>query len=256
MFIRKSVCFVAALVFGFTALISYAEEAPPRGVAINIFQVKPGGAPGFEQVSAKFKAAADKVGSRPYIGYSAAIGNNGQYAFASAFNSFGELAEQQDPMSQVYSAEELQEIGQMFRASVESTDSYIIVPRPDLGIAPPEFDSPPEILLLIQITVKQGMSEQLQEYMGNLVEATKATAPDVYWNTFQPGLGSGPIWRVGIPMNWVDLDTPNKPIPDRLNEHFGKRAGERIYESGQDAIESISFNVVRVRQDLSHTNAN
>jgi hypothetical protein len=52
--------------------------------------------------------------------------------------------------------------------------------------------------------------------------------------------------------SWAELDTQNMPIPERLVQAFGKRAGEKIWESGQDAIISIETEVSRFRAELSH----
>ena len=254
MYVKRIMYFLAVVVFSLSSAVVFAEDAPPRGFNVTVFQIAPGHIQQFEAGSMKFKAAADKVGSPAYNAYSAAIGNNGQYAFVSPFNSYQEYATQRNVMAEVYEGEELAKLGQDFQESVSSVDSYVIVPRPDLGIAPPEFETPPEILLLIAVTVKTGMGPQYVEFLEKLVEATKATAPDAYYSAFQPGFGSGPIWRFGIPMNWVDLDTPGKPLLQRLTEHFGKRNGERINQAGQDAVESVEFTVSRVRVDLSHSN--
>jgi len=252
MYLKRILYIFAVVVFSLSSAIVFAEDAPPRGLTVNIFQVAAGREQAFEQVSMKFKAAADKVGSPAYIGYSAAIGNDGQYAFVSPFSSYKEFADQRNVLAEAYEGEELAEIGQMFQDSVTSTDSYVIIPRPDLGIAAPEFETPPEILLLVEVTVKNGMGEQFVEYLGKLKEATQAVSPDLYYTALMPGFGSGPIWRFAIAQNWADLDTPPKPIPQRLVEHFGKRAGEKIDRDGTDAIESIEFTVSRVRPDLSH----
>ena len=142
----------------------------------------------------------------------------------------------------------------MYQNSVSSTESYIIIPRPDLSVAPPEFETPPEVLLLISVTVKNGMGAEYMEHLEKLAEATKATSPGVYYSAFQPGLGSGPIWRFGIAMDWEDLDTRGKPIPQRLMEHFGARKGEKISTTGQAAVESVVYVVNRIRPDLSHNN--
>ncbi|MCZ6501289.1 MAG: hypothetical protein O6945_02100 [Gammaproteobacteria bacterium] len=254
MYLKRILYYFAVVIFSLSYAFVYSEDAPPRGLTVNLFQVAVGRAQEFEQVSMKFKAAADKIKSPEYFGYSPGIGNNDLYAFVSPFNSYQEFATQQNVLAEVYEGEELAEIGQMFQDSVTSTDSYVIVPRPDLGIAGPEFETPPEILLLIAVTVKNGMGLQFEAYLEKLVEATKATAPDLYYNAFQPGLGSGLIWRFGIAQNWVDLDTQPKPIPQRLTEHFGRRNGERIFQDGQDAIESVEFTVSRFRPDLSHSN--
>jgi hypothetical protein len=56
----------------------------------------------------------------------------------------------------------------------------MIIPRTDLSVPAPEFESPPEILLLISVTIKAGMGEAYAEYLGKLAEATRATALACY----------------------------------------------------------------------------
>ena len=254
MYFRKYLCFVASIIFSLNSAIALAEEAAPIGLVITIYDVAPGKEAGFEEVSAKFKAAADKIGSQAYFAYSPGIGNPGQYAFASPFNSFGDLADNNSPLAAVYEGEELASIGAAYQDAVTKVDSYVIIPRPDLSIPSPEMKAPPEVLLLISVTIKAGKSEEYVEFLKSLVEASKAIAPDMYWNTFQPGFGSGPVWRFGIAMNWADLDQPGKPIPQRLIEHFGKRSGEKIMAISTDAVESVEYIVSRFRPDLTHMN--
>ena len=216
----------AVVVLSLSSVVFAEESQPPMGFAVTVYDVAPGQEANFEEVSMKFKQAADRLKTPAYFGFSPAIGNNGRYTFASPFNSF----------------------------AVFGTDSYIVIPRPDLSVAPPAFDSPREIVLLITVTIKPNKGEQYVDFLEKLVEATKATAPEQYWSTYQPGFGSGPVWRFGISMNWADLDTAGKSIPERLNEHFGKRTGERIYQDSQDATESFEYTVQIIRPDLSHAN--
>ena len=175
------------------------------------------------------------------------------YTFARPFDSYTELAEQRNVLIEAFGEAEAAKTFAMIGESVESLTSFIAIPRPDLSIAGPETDTPSEIVLSITITAKQGRTGDLEAYMGKVIEASKATAPDVYWNTFSYGLGGlANTYGVRINQNWADLDTPAKPIPARLNEHFGERNGERILAEGQDAMEDISYTVRRNRTDLSH----
>jgi hypothetical protein len=254
MYFRKLLCFVAAIIFSLNSAIALAEEAAPIGLVITQYHVAPGKELGFEEVSAKFKAAADKVGSQEYFGYSPGLGNPGLYAFAAPFRSYADLGNNENPLAAVYKGEELAAIGATFQDSVTDIDSYVIIPRPDLSIPGPERKVPPEVLLLISVTIKNDKGEEYAEFLKKLVEATKATSPDAYWNAFQPGFGSGPVWRFGIAMNWADLGQPGKSVPQRIMEHFGKRNGEKINAMSTDAVESIEFVVSRVRPDLTHTN--
>jgi hypothetical protein len=52
-------------------------------------------------------------------------------------------------------------------------------------------------------------------------------------------------------MNWKELDTTSN-LEKRLTDHFGKRAGERIFQDGQEAIAKIETSVQRFRAELSH----
>lgn len=232
---------------------AYSEEnMAPTLFNVNVYEVAPGTEAAFEEVSAKFKAAADKVDGFPdYFGFSTAIGSTGQYAFASQFKSFGDLAVQRQLLAEVYDAEEVERLVGLIQKSVVSSRSFVVIQRDDLSI-PASNDSAPEIVLSISIDVDRNKTDQFVEYLKNLVEATKATTPDVTWTTFQPGLGARGIWGVRISMKWADLDTQNMPIPERLIKHFGNRRGEKIFASGQDAINSLEYNVDRIRLDLSH----
>lgn len=181
------------------------------------------------------------------------MGNDGQYAFASPFAMFAELSNQRNILAEAYGPEELAKISETYQKTVVSTESYIVIPRPDLGIPGPEMDTAPEITMSIAIKVRTGMDQQYQDYLTKLVEATKATAPDTYWSTYQPGPGAQGIWAVRINTTWADFDGPaGKSIPQRLNEHFGDRVGKKIYKDGTASIESIEYTISRFREDLSH----
>lgn len=252
-YVKKSFWFVALVSFCLSPLAYGQEASGPIGISVNVFQVAPGMEAQFEEVSMKFKAAADKVEGIPsYFGYSSVTGNNGFYGFASPFNSFTELGTQRQILAEVYEPEELAKINELFRASVVSTDSYIVHPRPDLSIAAPEMDGPPEITLSISIKLNPGMVEEFEAYAAKLVEATKATDKTAYWSLFEPGIGAGGLWGVRVNTSWTNMDTPGKTFEARLTEHFGKRSGENIFEDGQACIESMEYSIQRYRPTLSH----
>lgn len=246
-------CLMCLLMIIVSPLVLAEENAGPKGFSVLSVMVKQGGGPTFEQAAAKFKAANDKLNMPTIFASSPGIGADRMYTFARPFNSYTELAEQRNVLIEAFGEEEAAKTFAMLEESVESLTSFIAIPRPDLGIAGPETDDPPEIVLSITITAKQGRTGDLEAYMGKVIEASKAIAPDLYWNTFSYGIG-GPANTYGIRINqnWADLDTPGKSIPVRLNEHFGNRNGERIFAEGQDAIKDISFAVRRNRTDLSH----
>lgn len=250
----KNIFSFLTIIFCFTNPSVFAEDNPtPMGFSVNTFEIAPGTDASFEEVSMKFKAAADKLeGIPPYFAFSPAVGNDGVYAFASPFASFTDLAAQRNVLAEAYDEEEVARLISLVQKSVVKTRTFIVIPRPDLGIPGPESDAPPEITLSLSITVKPDMADEFQDYMKKLIEATKATDEGTYWSTFQPGIGAGRVWAVRIATTWQNLDTPAKPIPQRLTEHFGNRAGEEIYQVGQDTIENIEVAIERYRADLSH----
>jgi hypothetical protein len=244
---------VVALAMGLSSFAHAQDVAPPKGITVNVVNIAPGTGVTFESVAKKFKEAADKLEDVPaYFAYSSVIGNDGQYIFAAPFAMFAELANDRQILAEAYGPEELAKISELFQKTVVSTESYIVIPRPDLGISAPDPTAASEITLSIAIKLRMGKEEQYQEYLKKLVEATRATSPETYWSTYQPGPGAKGIWAVRINTSWAEFDVQGKSIPQRLNEHFGERAGKKIYDEGNASIENIEYTISRFRLDLSH----
>ncbi len=233
--------------------VAIAEEAGPRGFSVLNVEVKQGGALAFEQAARRFKAASDKLNTPTYFASSPGIGQDRMYTFANPFNSFTELSEQRNVLVEAFGEEEAQKVFAMLQESVESVESFIAIPRPDMSIYGPDRETPPEITLVITLTAKAGMIDEFEDYSDKIIESTKAVAPDLYWNMYQFGLGGAArTYSVRINQDWADMDRPSKSIRERLVEHYGKRQGERIFAEGQASIESVSTAVRRIRADLSH----
>jgi hypothetical protein len=236
------------------SFVTNAEEAPPTGFSIFSVEIKPGSQGQFEEFIVKFKQAADLVGTVPtWFASSPGVGQDNIYTFATPFKSFGELAEQRPILQEVYEAAEVTRLLALYQDAVVSTQTYLMHPRPDLSRSAPPRESPAEISLTVGITVNSGMVPEWEEYVKKLIEATDQTAKDAYWNAYAPGFGATPrSFAVRILMNWVDLDIPNKPFPERLNEAFGKREGAKIFAAGEASVANIEYAIRRNRVDLSH----
>jgi hypothetical protein len=234
--------------------IAIAQEGPPTGFSVFAAEVKPGSQGQFEEFIVKFKQAADHLGTIPtWYASSPGIGQDNIYTFATPFKSFGELAEQRAILQEVYEAEEVTRLVDLYQNAVVSTQTYVVHPRPDLSRRAPPRESPAEVVLTVSITVNPGMVPAYEDYVKKLLEATDQTAKDAYWNLYAHGIGATPrTFTVRIPMNWVDMDTPNKPFIERLNEAFGKRQGAKIFAAGQATIANMEYAIRRNRPDLSH----
>ena len=251
---KYSVFSLISIVAVTVSCIVNAEEAPPTGFSIFSVEIKPASQGQFEEFIVKFKQAADHIGTVPtWFASSPGVGQDNTYTFATPFKSFGELAQQQAILQEVYDPAEVVRLLGLYQNAVVSTQTYLVHPRPDLSRSAPPREGPAEISLTLSITVNAGMVPAYEDYVKKLIEATDQTAKDAYWNTYAPGIGAAPrTYGVRIPQNWVDLDTPNKPFSERLNEAFGERKGARILDDGQATIANIEYAIRRNRADLSH----
>jgi len=155
---------------------------------------------------------------------------------------------------EVYGAEEGGRLLGLLQASAASMSTSIYVERPDLSRPAPEAETPPAAVLYIDITVSIGGERRFEDYARKVIEATNAKAPDAYWLMRQRlfGPGNANNYRVIVLMpQWADIDTPNKPIPQRMQEHFGAAEAERLDAALGDAIQGINQRVNRVRTDLA-----
>jgi hypothetical protein len=244
----------ALLFLFFPAFAVHAEDAPtPMVFAVTSYTIHPGTAPMFEQLVMRYKEAAIKLGKRPtWFAYSPGIGNDLQYDFASPVTSFGMMADMSDDVMTAFGSDEAQKMGALARESISSVESYTVRLRPDLGIAGPEQTTPPEMVFSYSIIVKAGMNEAWEASMANVIEATKQTSPDTHWNTFQGGIAAPNLYGIRVNLNWVDLDSPGKPVLARLIEAYGERKGRKMWKDNMDMVVSVETSMSRFRSDLSH----
>jgi len=155
----------------FVCSSAMAEETGPIGFSVLSVEVKQGAGLAFEQAAAKFKAANDKLNTRSVFASSPGIGQNRMYTFASPFSSFAELGEQRNVLMEAFGEEEAQKTFAMLQASVESVDTFIAHLRPDMSIAGPDSDTPPEITLVVTLTARAGMTDDFEAYSARIIES-------------------------------------------------------------------------------------
>jgi len=248
---------VTALLFAVVPGTLVAEETGPQRVSVITIEVKPGTQGVFETFVKKFKAAADSVENAPnWFASSPGIGSNTTYTFAQPFVSYAELFQDRNILAEVYEPAEIEEIMAMARSSMLSSDSAVYVHRPDLSRSFPETDKPPVVTLFIGFQIHEGKSGQFENFLRRVVEATDKVAPDLHWESYMGAIAADLDYGVRIPM-WdaADLDVQPMGVKERLVEAFGKREGERLFESGQAAIDHVQDGVSRMRPDLSHVNS-
>lgn len=225
------------------------------GQSISVLQVEvnPGNQGVFEEFVRHYKAAADQVGTTPsWSASSPAIGSTTRYVFARPFSSFRELASPLNPMTEVYSTEEIARLQEIFRSSVFSSRTVTYDVRPDLSRPAPQGGPEPEVALATLIDVRLGKLVQFEIYAMKVREATAKVAPDEYWTMYAPGIAAGNTYLVLSPTTWAKLDDRASPISQRLMEAFGRREGQEIVDSGLETISSVSSQLRRIRPDLSH----
>ncbi|HEY7673238.1 MAG TPA: hypothetical protein VIC71_13570 [Gammaproteobacteria bacterium] len=233
-----------------------AQEPPPKFSSVTI-EVKPGMNGQLEEVFAKFRDAVEQTNGPQRWLTSQSMSGNAIYTVNVPFATFAEFGPPPadgDPMVKAYGEDEARRILDLLEDSVESITTTIYVGRPDLSRPPPESDTTPVAVLYIDLTVRLGMEQPFEDYVKQIIEATNATAPTAYWamrqRMFGPGNTAG--YRVVVTFQqWADLDAEPKPIPQRMEEHFGAEEGARLMTAGLGAVQGINERLNRVRSDLA-----
>lgn len=240
-----------------TFAIQAAETPAPTLFNVTTYTIHPATEPIFEQLVMRYKAAAMKLDrGTTWFAYSPGIGNDLMYTFATPVESFGMFADLSDDVAEAFGAEEAMKMAEMARKSIANIESSVFIQRPDLGIAGPEMTGPPEITFGYTIVVKNGMGPAWEAAMANVIAASKETAPDTYWTTFQGGIAASNEYGIRVNLKWTDLDSPVMSVPARLKKAFGDRKGAKMWQQNLDAVESMETSVERFRADLSLLPAN
>ncbi len=228
---------------------AHAQDAAPSVSALTV-HVKPGMNQQFEEYLKAFVAAADKTS--PKLEWLSAQSMTGGpvYVFNRAFGSWAELGAAGPDFVAAFGAPEAKRLAGLLQASVESVSTAIYRRRMDLSRPWPALEGVPDAVVHIFITVQGNMGPQFESFVGKVIEATAATAPNAYWLMDEPGAGATDYRVTVIAKSWSDLDKPDKPIPQRILEHFGQAEGQKLLAESNGAIEGIETRISRTRPDL------
>lgn len=242
-------CCIAVLLCA--SMASLAQDAPTN-ILLNKIVVKPGMNDKFEEFAGKFKEAVEKTGA-PYrwLVSQSFVGGGNSYNFVVPFSSWGVFAEQREVLKEAYSQREVNRLMGLLQDSVVKEKSAAYSLNMSASRPAPQSDTPNVAVVLYYITPKQGMDQQLVEFARKIKEATDATAPELYNEFLNPGIGAD-HFLVVIPVKaWTDLDTQAKPIAQRLTEHFGKEEGAKIMEQGEASVANFKSKLHVIRPDLA-----
>ncbi len=244
----------AIAVLAIVPLFASAQEAQPTRWFVQQFNIKPGQQGTFEQLVLRYKAAAQELGDENgWFANSPAVGDMSVYSFASELKTWTQMSDRSDLVVEAFGEQAGQQAAAMAQASVESVQSMVMMHRPDVSIPRSEESPPAEATMMYFITLKPGVGEAWNEYMQNVIAASKATAPEAQWNSFQGGIGSPQnTFAVRVGLTWEEMDSPIKALPQRLVEHFGKRNGERIWQEANEMIDTMETSISHFRPDLSY----
>ena len=240
-----------------------AQPAPAKYSVLTI-EVKPGMNGQFEEFIHKFRDAVEKNKGPQRWRANASVSGNQVYNFTREFGTWTEFGQDApEPLVAAYGEQEAGRLLGLLQTSVASTTTAIYVARPDLSRPRPanaaNAAAAAVAVLYIDLNVKLGKEQQFEDNTKKLIEATNATAPNDFWEMrqrmFGPGNGAG--YRVVVVFQkWSDLDAPDKPLRQRLTEHFGTAEGERLDALGTDSLQGINQRLNRVRADLGRPPAN
>jgi len=243
-----------------------AQTAAPQKYDVITVEVKPGANAQFEEFVRKLRDAVEKnKGSERWLA-SQSMSGNPVYTFTRPFGTwageFGQAAS--DPLIKAYGEQEAARLAGLLAASVANESTAFYVARPDLSRPRPPAAAgaaaaTPVAVEYLDLNVKLGKEQQFEGYVKKLIEATNKTAPSAFWEMrqrqFGPGNAAG--YRVVLTFaTWADLDTPAKPLQQRLTEQFGAAEGERLQGLATDALQGMNSRLNRVRIDLERPPTN
>ncbi len=234
------------------ASTSLAQDAPGRWSVLTV-EVKPGANAQFEEFIQAFREAAVETDSSLYwLVSQTEVGGSNNYAFHRPISSWAEVETPAGAiLSEVYEDQEVERLLALYNSSAARIHTAAYLDRPDLSRAAPPM---PDVVAVnyLDIGIHQGMNQQFEEFVRHLVEASEATAPSAYWEMRAPSFGARNAYRVVVAFSeWADADVVQKPIPQRLAEHYGEVRGAQILEEGNAAIESFRSSLRRTRGDLA-----
>lgn len=243
---------IGVLTLPFMALQA-ADNTVPLRWHVTTITVNPATQGQFEQMAVLYKAASEKVGDEPaWYAYSSGIGNTAMYTFASPITSYGMFADPADVVMRAFGAEKAAEAASLAQASISDMTTAVYILRPELGIAAADPDAVKEAVVTYQFVIKNGMEQQWETGMKQLVEAHKKIGTNGHWQAFSGGFGAAGRFGIRAAVDWAELDVVGKRIPQILTEAYGARAAAKMMAANQEALESMEVTVERFRLDLSH----
>ena len=246
---------ISALVL--TASCNTSAQEPPEKFSTITIEVKPGMDAVLEEVITKFRDAVEKTNGPQRWLAAQSMSGNPVYTINVPFDTwaeFGPPPSSGDPLVSAYGEEEARRILSLLRDAEAGATTTIYVARPDLSRPAPAAEATPVAVLYLDVNVRLGMEQQFEDYAKKLIEATNATEPRAYWQMRERlfGLGNAAGYRAVVTFQqWSELDSPTKPLPQRLREHFGAEEGERVAAAGLAAIQGVNERLNRVRSDLA-----
>lgn len=238
--------FVVSFVF---PVLAYAQEH----LALTTIKLNPFTDGQFESALGTLRSAMNESGTPFYWLVAESQSGEAHYLFAQPYSSFSVMDIDVDSgIGAALGQDEIETLVSNLQSSISSASTARYVGRPDLSRSnPEESNAVPDAVIIIKIQPANGMADELEAYMTQVIEATDATAPNVFWNTMSPTFGANHYIVVVTVPEWEDLDTPAKSVNQRIIEHFGERRGERMVENSAGYIANLETNLYKTRPDLA-----
>jgi hypothetical protein len=250
--IPKTALAIACLCVAGTA----AAADPPKsvnGLAELTVHLKPGTNAMYEEYRKAMKAAAEKTKAPNQWRMGREMtGSSNVYVIDRSFDSWEQFAAPGPDLEAAFGKAEAKRLQGLVQSSVESASTATYTIRADLSRPFPANRPVPASVTHVYISPKPGAQAQFESLVKKLVTATAATAKDQYWIMGAPGAGAeGRYLVIDLNMKWTDMDTPGKPIPQRLAEHFGATEGQLVWAELQGTVERMETVIGRPLPDLS-----
>ena len=241
------------LLGGAILLLFSLNVSAQQNIALTTIKTKPGSV--VAPIFTTLRQAMDETRTPFYWLVAQAASGEERLVIATLYDSYSFMdVNWTGALGQALETDELVQFGNAIQNSFLSMSTARYVARPDLSrqpATPPPPNTPPDAVIMLDIEVAPGRNADFEAYARQVIEATDATAPNLYWNMVSPVFGTNNYLVSVFIQEWEMLDTPAKSIVQRVVEHFGERRGGQLVENANEFVVSVKTDLFRTRPDLS-----
>ncbi len=176
-------------------------------------------------------------------------------SYISTVENFAELAARENPdamIRRLFGEKEGEAILEELGEGTQSSSSRVLQQNDDLSRPAPQADQPVPLIFVTRLSVRPGGQAACEELIRRVVEAASKVDKERYSITLQTLVGNLMEYVIVQPLADPGQLDRQRRVPELLAEAFGAREGERIFQTGREAIQEARSELSVHRPELSN----